>query len=306
MKQNNFRILIIILLIVIILLFLLFKKYNYIEKYNNINTKIVFNNTIKYNSGFFSYFCFFLVSLIDNPNIVSLDYNVISNPYESATYYVNKGEKIFEKIFVPYETNKEIHNVIQINDFNPKSPATKLYFDDIKNYNENRKNLQPFNDVYKKFIIIQPHIQEKINYHIQKLNEGNPEKTVGILVRSAAVWQDIDQNSRPTREKYLNIINKLNENNKNIKYFLCIDNNEDLNYYKKILTPNYYLDINRSDTNKGDAPHKNTALKSLDELEKVFIQVAVLSSCHILVHPNSNMATASLIMNMEQQSILVR
>jgi len=305
MKKNNYKILILVLLILIILLFLLFKKYYYIENYNNINTKIVFHNT-KYGGGFFSYFCFFLASLVDNPNIVSLDYNIISNPYDPSTYYIKEGEKIFEKIFVPYETNKEIYNVININDFISDSFATKLYFDSDKNYNENRNNLQPFNDVYKKFIIIQPHIQEKINYHIQKLNEGNPEKTIGILVRSAAVWQDIDQNSIPTREKYLNIINKLNENNKNIKYFLCIDNNEDLDYYKEILIPNYYIDINRSNTNKGDAPHRNSVLKSLDEFEKVFIQVAVLSSCNILVHPNSNMATASLIMNMQQESILVR
>lgn len=305
MKKNNYNILILIIIILIILLFLLFKKNKFIEKYNNVNTKIVFNNT-NYGGGFFSYFCLFLASLVDNPNTVSLDYNVISNPHDSASYYVNEGEKIFEKIFLPYETNEEIHKIININEFIPDTAASKLYFDSIKNYNENRNNLQPFHDAYKKFIIIQPHIQENINYHIQKLNEGNPEKTVGILVRSAAVWMGNDTSIIPTREKYLNIINKLNENNKNIKFFLCIDNNEDLNYYKENLVPNYYLDINRSDTNKGDAPHKNSSLKSLDELEKVFIQVAVLSSCDILVHPSSNMATASLIMNMKQESILVR
>jgi integrase len=57
---------------------------------------------------------------------------------------------------------------------------------------------------------------------------------------------------------------------KKTKYFLCIDNEKDLQFYKTKLNPHYYININRSPTNKGDAPHINNNLKSLDEFEKVF------------------------------------
>ena len=97
-------------------------------------------------------------------------------------------------------------------------------------------------------------------------------------------------------------LNKLGNNN---KHFLRIDNNDDLNYYKEKLPQYYITNINRSKNNQGNAPHKNN-LQSLNDLENIFIEIYLLSECDILIHCVSNMATASLYMNMKQESVFIK
>lgn len=295
MKIKKYKIGVIILVIILIFIYYLYN--NKIESFTDINNiKIILNNP-PYEGGFFSIFNMLLASLIDNPNTTEIQYNIISNKNSPVTYYINDNEEIFSKIFQEYK-NIQSTNTIEVNSFVENTEGTKLYWKGKELYNENRNKLQPFNDVYKKYIILQPHIEEKIKYHINILKDKRYDHYIGVLVRSAAVGDN------PGRKKYLDTINKLS-NNLKTKYFLLIDNEEDLNFYKNNLKPNYYININRSPSNKGDAPHKNTNLKSLEELENVFIQVAVLSSCDILVHGSSNMATTSLIMNMEQKSVWI-
>jgi len=291
---------ILLLLIIIILLLIYFLYIKGIEKFTNINdnnnTKLILK-TPSYSSGFFSIFNMLLASLIDNPNTTEIEYNIISNKDNPSSYYVNESEELFTKIFQSYQSSPS-NKIVEINQFIPDTDGTKLYFKGLDLYNDNRYKLKPFNDVYTKYIIIEPHIKERIENHIKILKNGDYNQYIGILVRSEAIGHKYDRN------KYLDIINNQSKNLKT-KYFFCIDNEEDLQFYKTKLNPHYYININRSLTNKGDAPHTNNNLKTLDEFENVFIQVAVLSSCDILVHCSSNMATASLIMNMEQKSVCI-
>ena len=290
----------IILFFIIFLLFLIyfFNKLKKLDLFtvNTNNTKLIFNN-VGYSCGFFCYFNMIIASLIDNPNTTEIQYNLISKKEQPSTYYVEEYNNLLENIFIPYNENKPITNTIIIDKFIENTEGSKLYFKAKDFYNENRGQFKPFHDAYIKYIKLQPHIIEKIESHKNKLREGNPEKTIGILIRSAANGDLLG------RDTVLNKIKELNLNN--IKFFFCIDNNIDLDFYKEHLTPNYYLDFKRAETNLGDAPHSDSSLKTLEELENVFIQVAVLSTCDLLLHCNSNMAITSLFMNMNQQSIYI-
>jgi hypothetical protein len=162
--------------------------------------------------------------------------------------------------------------------------------------------LQPFNKAYNKYIKIKPHIQEKIDYKVNELKNGS-DQIIGIFIRSNALANEQPSGVMPTREEYINAINNIKKSN-NVKYFFCIDNENDLEYFKQLYTPNYYTDIRRtSNTNDGE-PHTKT-MGTLEDLENSFIEVCVMSQCDILVHCVSNMVTASLYMNMNQKSICV-
>jgi hypothetical protein len=107
----------------------------------------------------------------------------------------------------------------------------------------------------------------------------------------------------PTRDDYVKALDKIPKS-KNVKYFLCIDNNDDLEFYKNKYIPNYYTPIRRTKNKKDGEPHTNN-IGTLEDLESSFIEVMLMSNCDILVHCVSNMATASLYINMNQQSIFI-
>lgn len=280
------------------------KKRKYKGGNSNKNIKIIVSNDF-YNRGFFSHFNQLLCALLDNPDTTEIEFNLVSTPKYSSTYYVKEGEEILSKLFEKYDLQKPITDTIILTNFINDSYASNIYVDAINNFNNNRYKLQPFNDVYNKFIKIKPNILEKIESHMNILKENNPELLIGVLVRSKAVEADQSKKKMPSYEDYLNAINVENKN-KSTKYFFVIDNNVDLEYFKNALTPNYYLkDLYRSPDNQHNAPHTKQNLKSLEELENIFIQVAVLSKCDILVHCNSNMAIASLSMNMKQKSVFI-
>ena len=109
----------------------------------------------------------------------------------------------------------------------------------------------------------------------------------------------------PALDIYSNAIDKIDKTKKT-KYFLRIDNEKDLEYYKNKYYPNYQTSITRSKDNIEDSLHvSNNKYLLLDDLENTYLEVALLSVSDILVHCVSNMATASLYMNMNQKSICV-
>ena len=300
MKKNIIKFL--ILSVIVLIISLIYINTNEGFK-NQENIKLI---VTQHDGGFFSNFNKMMIYLIDNPNITCIEYNIIASPSNPPMYYVKKDEEVFSKLLENYDENVSIDKTITISTINNgfyNSPANKLYFDSANNYNENRYKLEPFNKAYNKYIKIQPHILTKIDAYMDIINEGNPQQLIGILVRSQAV-QEGQNKSAISPQKYLDAINNINKD-KSTKYFFCIDNKQDLEYYKEQLVPNFYLDLNRSENNLGDSPHMSDDVKSLDELEKIFIQVVLLSKCDILVHCNSNMATTSLFMNMDQQSIFI-
>jgi hypothetical protein len=85
-----------------------------------------------------------------------------------------------------------------------------------------------------------------------------------------------------------------------------IDNNNDLEFYKSSLTPNYYSEIKRASNNGANSLHRSSSeYMTLEDLEDILVDVLLLSKCDILIHSVSNMATSSLLINMNQQSICV-
>jgi GR25 family glycosyltransferase involved in LPS biosynthesis len=260
------------------------------------NKKIVFERNP--HGGFFSNFNMLIDNLANSNNIVEIEYNVLSGG--ESLLFVKEGEELFSKLFENYkEKDKTPEYTEYINTYKTDNIKGK---DASNMYGENRNKLQPYNDAFKKYIFIKQNIKDKINEEIKKLKEGKYDKLIGLLVRSKDLGGEQPRGYMPSREEYMNELNKLGNNN---KYFLRIDNNDDLKYYKEKLQQYYATNINRSNSNQGNAPHRNN-LQSVNDLENIYIEIYLLSECNVLVHCVSNMATASLYMNMDQQSVFIK
>lgn len=261
--------------------------------------KLIMN---EHHSGFFCNFNRLIHYLMLFPNVVEIEFNVKSSIHKHKPF-IGDNVELFSTLFQyykePYVQADDILN-ISGNDFLglPSADNTYIY------YNEKRVKLNSYSDAFSKYIKLRPHIQSKLDLMLKEMR-SDCDIVVGIFVRSNALAKEQPTKKMPTREQYLQAINSLDKTKK-IKYFLRIDNNEDLEFYKTKLPNNYYTNIIRSEKNDGDAPHSYTKeFKPLEELEDTYLDIALLSQCEILIHCCSNMATASLFMNRNQQSICV-
>jgi len=259
--------------------------------------ELVLKNNEQEQCGFFATFNKLLTYLVDNKDITKITYDIRSFKEGHAMAYIKEGEELFSKIFEPYNENKPIDEVID-GSYYKHYNLTTVYAHQF--YNENRGKLKPYHDAYVKYIKIRPEIQEMINKKKQELRE-NYEQLIGIFIRSDALKKEQPSGRMPTREEYDTALSKIDKT-KSTKYFFCIDNQDDLNYFKNKYLPNYYTDIRRTANTVNSEPHKKT-FGSLKDLQDSFIEVALLSECGTLVHCVSNMVTASLYMNMNQKSI---
>ena len=276
------------------------KKKKYTKGGNSTNKKLIIKEHD--GGGFFSIFNKFITYLVITPNVVEIEYNVRSPNHITAMSYIKEGEELFSKIFEPYNTNKRIDETVEVQYYRSNEEGAITGPKAYENYNSNRDKLQPYHDAYTKYIKIKPHIQERIDERIRELKEGS-EQLVGIFLRSNTLKDEQPNKRMPTREEYASAIESIDKTKKT-KYFFCVDNTSDLEYFKDLYQPNYYTDIRRVDTKNSGEPHKKT-YGTLKDLEDSFIEVVLLSHCDILVHCVSNMATASLYINMKQQSICV-
>ena len=251
-------------------------------------------------SGFFSNFNKLITYLTDHPDITKITFNMFSTAPNTAFSFIKEGEELFSKLFEVYDEQKPITNTI-IGEIYENERITGKNASNY--YNENRNNLQPFHDAYIKYIKIKPELQNKINDTISELKKDS-EQLIGIFIRSNSLAGEQPSGKMPRREEYDSAIDKIDKSKKT-KYFLCIDNEDDLEYFKNKYQPNYYTDIRRSSNKNDGEAHVNT-VGGLDQLEKSFIEVVLLSSCDTLIHCVSNMVTASLYMNMNQKSIFVQ
>lgn len=283
-----------IIILILILLYFLFKSNN-IEQFENINLIIQSSPA----SGFFSNFNKLITYLVDNPTITKITYDMRSYGPSTAFSYIKENEELFSKLFETYDEGLETTQSIVSSDYQSlRITGVEAY----NFYNENRNKLQPFHDAYSKYIKIKPHIQNKINIKVNEL-KTNTDQIIGIFIRSNALSGEQPSKKMPSREEYVNSINNITKS-KNVKYFFCIDNQDDLDYFKQLYRPNYYTDIRRTKHTNDGEPHTKT-IGTLEDLENSFIEVCIMSQCDILVHCVSNMVTASLYMNMNQQSLCI-
>lgn len=270
-----------------------------IYKGGNQNLKLVIKEHT--NAGFFSQFNKFIGYLVRYPNITKIEYNVKATKPMNHLPYISEGEELFSKLFQPYDEGKEITDTIIGENYIDRSVT---YKDAIMYYNENRIKLQSYNDAYKKYIKLLPKLQEKIDNEISKMKEDY-QQIIGIFVRSSGLANEQPNGKMPTRQNYLDMLQNIDKTKKT-KYFLRIDNDDDLNYFKEQLTPNYYTNISRSVNSKKNSKHINIDnYMSQDDLEQLFIDIVLLSECNIILHCLSNMITSALFMNMNSQSIFV-
>jgi hypothetical protein len=268
------------------------RKYKGGQSNDPIKTVIKLNK----NAGFFSTFTKYICHLSDYPNTVEIEYDVRATKPGEGAPFINEGEELFSKLFKPYNENKAYTNTIVVENYIPR------YFEVLSENNvfdENRKNLQPLADAYSKYVNLLPHIQEKLDKLTNELR-ADCEQVIGILVRTKP------GENQPTRQDFLDRIAKIDKTKKT-KYFIRSDNDADLEFYKQNLKQNYYTNIKRSKNATTNASHvSSTEYMTLQDLEDLFIEIALLSKCDILVHNSSNMATTALFMNMKLQSIFLR
>jgi hypothetical protein len=252
-------------------------------------------------AGFFSNFMKIISFLVTYPNIVELQYDMKATSPGNGMPFVSEGTELLSLLLEPYSENKNV-------DYSYKCVK---YFDEMLEkikpeniYNEKRSSLEPYYNAYVKYIKLLPNLQEKLDKMTNELREDY-EQVVGVFVRSNANAREQPRQRMPTREEYLEAIDKLDKTKKT-KYFLRVDNDDDLNFYKEKLTPNYYTNISRSKDMLNDALHVSSdKYMKKEELEDTFLEVALLSKCDILIHCASNMAITSLVMNKNQKSIFL-
>ena len=252
-------------------------------------------------AGFFSNFMKIISFLVYYPNTVELQYDMKATTPGNGMPFISEGTELLSLLLAPYSENKNV-------DYSYK--CTK-YFDEMLEkikpeniYNEKRSSLEPYYDAYIKYIKLLPNLQEKLDKMTNELREDY-EQVVGVFVRSNANAREQPRQRMPTREEYLAAIDKLDKTKKT-KYFLRVDNDDDLNFYKEKLTPNYYTNISRSKDMANNSLHVSSdKYMSKEELEDTFLEVALLSKCDILIHCASNMATTSLVMSKNQKSIFL-
>lgn len=263
------------------------------------NIELTLSNTIEQRSGLSSLLNQLTTFLVDNPSVTKIIYNIKSFGKGHPMAYIAEGEELFTKLFDKYDENKQIDKTIT----NERYENQKITSVNALNYyNENRSKLQPFHDAYIKYVKINSDLQEKIDSKLKELKD-NSEQTIAIFIRSNALAGEQPNGRMPTREEYDTSINNIDKSKKT-KYFFCIDNEDDLEYFKNKYTPNYYTSIRRITNKSNGEPHTNT-MGTLEDLQDSFIELVLLSSCDIMIHCVSNMATAALYMNMNLKSVFI-
>jgi hypothetical protein len=298
--RKKYKIILILLIISIILLLYLTTSVSEGFQNEEKNVKIIMNGI---ESGFFFNFNRLIHYLVVHPNTKEVEYNVRAQ-INNHLPFIGENEELFSKLFENYKEDVQIDETLNIDKYDWKGIPFSGG-DGSKFYNENRIKFEPYYNAFKKFIKLKPALQKKVDKKIEELHNDSDE-VIGIFVRSNALANEQPKRKMPRPEDYDSAIQQINKSGKKIKYFLRIDNNEDLNYYKNKYKPNYFLNMKRADTNKGDAPHsEDKKFLPLEELENIYIEIALLSSCNYIVHCSSNMVSSALFMNMNAKSIFV-
>jgi hypothetical protein len=262
------------------------------------NTNLILRS---HDGGFFSNFNKLIAYLKANNDITKITFDVKSLGSGTASGFLNKNNELFSKLFEPYDENVPIIKELIVDEYKENLEITGTYAAQF--YGNNRNNLQPYNNVFTKYIKLKKELQEKIDLQIDTMKKMNVEQIIAIFIRNKALAYEQPKGKMPRNIDYENALNKIDKTKKT-GYFFCIDNEEDLEYFKNKYSPYYYTKIRRSKTSMNTEAHR-ASNGSMKDLEDSYIEVALLSKCDILAHCLSNMVTASLYMNMNQESIFV-
>lgn len=162
------------------------------------------------------------------------------------------------------------------------------------------------NKLIKKYIIIKPYIQEKVDAFVSKFFTGH--QIIGVHYRGTDKW---DEAPREEFEIILNHIfdvsNKLKQNNPlieddDIKVFIATDENKFLNFMKRKIPSKILFDENIMRSYTLSPVHKIDGF-GYKKGEDALIDCLILARCHTLIKTSSNLSLFSTYFNPEMPVI---
>lgn len=258
-------------------------------------------------AGLSSNFNRMLTILKETSNIKKIKWQCYGN-YEGFLTYptnlmgFNTDTELFSKVYEEYDKSNDevLESRLSLNwgvNLEPKITGTNA----ANFYGTNRHLLKEYNSIYIHYFKLLPNIKAIINEQI-KILRGENKSVIGILIRNSgnyALANEQPKKKMPSHNEYFNLINSISDSNQ--RYFLCIDNIQDLELYKQLYPNSYFTQIRRSLSPLDKEPHIKTT-GSYEDFINSLIEVYLLSACDKLVHCLSNMATTSLILNLDQES----
>jgi hypothetical protein len=258
-------------------------------------------------AGLSSNFNRILTILKETSNVKKIKWQCYGN-YEGFLTYptnlmgFNTDTELFSKVYEEYDksNNEILESRLSLNwgaNLEQKITGTNA----ANFYGPNRHLLKEYNSLYLNYFKLLPNIKDIIDEK-KKILRGENSCVIGILIRNSgnyALANEQPKKKMPSHNEYFDLINSISESNQ--RYFLCIDNIHDLELYKQLYPNSYFTQIRRSLSPLDKEPHIKTT-GSYEDFINSLIEVYLLSACDKLVHCLSNMATTSLILNLDQES----
>lgn len=257
---------------------------------------VIFNTDV--GAGLFSNINRIVTYLVNNPDTKKIVWSMTGQESGCMGYDTNNKE-LFSLLFEQFSEISD-SDVTAVNVSTRWMEDSNITGYNVINYYLYREELRPYSNSFHTFLKFRPELNRQIEL-VKNALFHDTNDVVAIIVRGDALKDEQPRRKMPTRQEYINVIRKLPDNNKR-KYFLCIDNEDDLQFFKSILPNHYHTNIRRSTTKNDIEPHKKTRGTEKDFYDS-FLEVVYCSLCNILIHPVTNMATASLYMNMNQISV---
>lgn len=220
---------------------------------------------------------------------------------DTKVFRYNSG-CIFKILFREYNSRLPRHEKqIEIKEFlYPKD--TGLFIMD-KYISNNHKWKFDYNEIYSKYIIHTPYLNQVYNIiYSNQLEKYKNIPKIGLLIRNNNLSREQPSGEMPSIGKYISAIESLNID----KFILicAIDNLENLNFFKKNYNIIYNPFIKRSDTANDIEPHHIENMQAIDGAYH-YLESFILSKADYFIHPVSNMATSVLYINPKIKNIFL-
>ena len=246
--------------------------------------------------GFFSNFNKVTTFLKDNPTVGKITWDLQGQPYGAFAY--NCGE-VFGKLFNTFDNKRDITDTVLLGEYEQQEFTGNR----VNAYYTSSDNDWRF-ELNKTLSFFIPTTELKalsgaLDKSFSKLKN---KKLIGILKRNERLKCEQTSGELPNIDTYFDIIDKHFDDNT----YLClsVDNITDLNkFIKRYKRCIYNPHMKRTNCNTDEEPHFQPG--SAANAMYTYLDVIMLSKCQQLVHPISNMATASLYFNPTQTSIYI-
>lgn len=220
----------------------------------------------------------------------SLQWNVKAGNYGPLAYLHNNAE-LFGFLFKQDKIDKEV----EIFD-NPGDDNNDISWIYAKDFYGNIQLQQEYSNIYHKYFEPRGYLM----WYFEKVYEHEFRKDnnyVSILVRSDVLGPEQPRLKMPSFEEYAQYRNQF----PGATYLLSVDNEVDLKRFKEVFKPHIVNERIRRSPDRTTEPHTSN-IGDIYDLYDAMCEVYMLSKAQTIIHPVSNMATTSLIINPSQHS----